>query len=55
MENLITNAVTVQYCSTHSGHDKDECLLPISQLTKNMIIAKLQSGIPGERILDGIN
>jgi len=54
MENLVTKAVTVQYCSTHTGHDKDECHLPISQLTKNMISAKLQSGIPVERILDDI-
>ena len=34
MENIDTKTVTEEYCSTHTGHEKDNCHLPISRATK---------------------
>ena len=49
-----TGVVTVEYCSTHTGHSIGLGHLPIPTVTKQEIICKLQAGVSMDRILDDI-
>ena len=53
-ENLQTQMISVQYCSTHSNHHLELCHLPVPKTTKQLIAMKLQEGVSIERILDDI-
>ena len=53
-EDTVTGKVVVSYCNYHSGHDLDICHLKISTETKMCIVAKLQSGVSVDRILNDV-
>ena len=49
-----SNEVSVEYCSTHTGHSQQLAHLPIPLTIKNEISAKLHGGVGMDRILDDI-
>ena len=53
-EDTLTGKVIVDYCSTHTGHSMQLCHLPIPDLIKHTISAKLHQGVSVDKILDGI-
>ena len=53
-EDIVSQKVTVEYCSTHNSHDLQCCHLPIPQSVNHLIVAKLQDSVPVDDILDYI-
>uniref|UniRef100_A0A1X7TKC3 DUF659 domain-containing protein n=1 Tax=Amphimedon queenslandica TaxID=400682 RepID=A0A1X7TKC3_AMPQE len=55
MTDTVTGSVTVEYCSTHTGHLLELAHLPISSELRLNIAAKLHDGVPVDVILDSIS
>lgn len=54
IENTLTNAITIEYCSTHNTHGLQLCHLPLPDDMKHYIAAKLQDGTSVDEILNDI-
>lgn len=53
VENLESNMVSVEYCSTHTSHNMELCHLPIPEAAKHAIALKVQEGVAVERTYFG--
>ena len=51
LSDKITGSVTVEYCSTHTGHSVDLAHLPISSEVRHSIASKLYDGVSVDTIL----
>lgn len=54
IENTLTNAITIEYCSTHNTHGLQLCHLLLPDDMKHYIAAKLQEGTSVDEILNDI-